>query len=111
MLAPNSATADFAAASELDSGTKGKDAFHVLICEKQSSQAQLLSRVVIESGVKPLLSDLSDLTKLQSSRCSVALVGFADCSAANASALNRVRTLANSGLIVMCYANHVRTWP
>jgi transcriptional regulator with PAS, ATPase and Fis domain len=112
MPAPNSPNSGFAAACEPETGSSDEHEFHVLICEEQSSRVQLISRVVVEGGAQPLqVIDSSALTKLPSLQCFIALVGFAGCPAANAPALNTVRALVNSGLIVMCYADHVRTWP
>ncbi|HMJ26409.1 MAG TPA: sigma 54-interacting transcriptional regulator, partial [Pyrinomonadaceae bacterium] len=96
---------------DLQTGSSDEGAFHVLICEEQRSRVQMIKRVVVEAGARPLqVMDSSILTKLPELQCFVALIGFADCPAANSPALNEVRALVNSGLIVMCYADHVRTW-
>jgi transcriptional regulator with PAS, ATPase and Fis domain len=110
MIAPNSGSSGFAAAYESETGSPANGALQVLICDEQSPQAQLMSRVVIECDAQPLPINLARITKLPSLRCCVALVGVADCAADNAQSLNSVRALANSGLIVMGYADHVRTW-
>jgi transcriptional regulator with GAF, ATPase, and Fis domain len=93
-------------------GSSDKCAFQVLIREDQSSRVQLIKRIVTEIGTCPLpVADSTFINKLPSLQCFVALVGLGDCPAANSPALDEVQALANSGLIVMCYADHVRTWP
>ena len=112
MPTPNFSSSDFEVTYDPETGSSEEGAFHVLICEEQRSRVQLISRVVVEGGAQPLqATDSFTLTKLASLQCFIALVGFADCPAANSPALNEVRALVNSGLIVMCYADHVRTWP
>jgi transcriptional regulator with PAS, ATPase and Fis domain len=112
MPAPDSFSSGLADAYDTKTGSSDGRALHVLICEEQSLRLQLISRLVVEGGAEPLhVKDSTDLTKLPSLHCFIALIGFAACHAANSPALNTVRALVNSGLFVMCYADHVRTWP
>jgi transcriptional regulator with GAF, ATPase, and Fis domain len=103
---------DLADTYEPQIGSSDKATFQVLIREGQTSRAQLINRIVTEVGAQPKRADdASSVAKLSPSQCFVALVGLADCPAPNSPALNEMRALVNSGLIVMSYADHVRSWP
>jgi transcriptional regulator with GAF, ATPase, and Fis domain len=112
MPTPNFSEPDFEPTYDPETGLPAEGATHVLICGEQGSRVQLIKEVVVEGGAQPLEAmDSSVLTRLAELQCFVALIGFTDCPAANSPALKDVRALVNSGLIVMCYADHARTWP
>src|SRR5215813_7157305 len=90
-------------------GSSHSNALRVLICEKESSRIQLMMRLIVEVGGRPLQISATDrFDELPTLNCHVALVGLAR--EANPQTLPQIRALVNSGLAVICYADHIRTW-
>jgi len=111
MPTPDSTSSCFAIAPEQLTSSSPNPAGPVLICESLPSQAELISRLVSESGAEPFLIDPSGLPKLPTISSGVALLGFAEGSQADAARLSIVRALASAGHIVICYGKHMRMWP
>jgi transcriptional regulator with PAS, ATPase and Fis domain len=107
----NSTSSCFESAPEPPTSSSPDRAGPVLICESLPSRAELISRLVSESGAEPFLVDPLGLLNLPTLSSGVALFGFAECSQADAARLNMVRALAGAGHIVICYGQNMRTWP
>jgi len=112
MPAPNSASG-FVAPCEREIASSPERASRVFICEGRDSRFQVINRIVAECDSQSLQSaDYSALNDLPaSSRFGFAIIGLEECPAANSPALNAVRAFSRKGHIVICYADHARTWP
>jgi|ERR1043166_5207749 transcriptional regulator with GAF, ATPase, and Fis domain len=90
----------------------GKAKLRVLTLGDEGSRSQLISRIVTAGGAEAVpAASVSAADKLRSPECFAALVGLPASPDPDFFRLNEIRSLVDSGLLVMCYADGVRAWP